>query len=388
MRFRTKKRPRGLLRPSDQKRMALMIGAFGLILLGFNMVRQPSFWKGMFPDDPNAEIVAVENAGDVVQREIVTAKQGIHHDEFIMGSSSATEDSDVVSVTTNRPVLPDQDANAPVSPSGLRQVPNNLLRTIKDDVIGVHSTEAEAYYAALKMASAMVEKHASKAPKGAYALFMDSPNSSRGVAWKISGQLRRLSVVNSGANSVGVRRLYDAWLTSDDSGGGLVHVVTMATNDELSKRLNQIAERSIEGGLTSNLQTRVSGNTVEFPGPDAPVVRFTGYFFKIEAYASKQESGISRAPLFVAGVIHEIPPVVANSTRAEQMTPYMGWLALFVTGGILVMIWSFTMSDVAHSQTRAHQLTKLPAHASFEDVNAVTIIETLSNLEASNSSSG
>lgn len=387
MRFRTKERPRGLLRPSDQKRLALMIGGFGLILLCFTIVRRPAFWNGMFPEDPTVQTPTTPDGAIAQRKEIVTAKQGMHHDEFVVGATAADNDaqneSDVVSVTVNRPVLAElESTDAPVSASGLRQVPDKLLKTIKDDVIGVHSTESQAYYAAMKMASVMIEKNASKAPKGAYALFMDSPDSSRGVAWKMSGRLRRLSAVKGSANTVGVGRLYDAWLTSDDSGDGLVHVVTMATNSVLTERLNRLAERNIEAGLTNRLQARVTGNTIEFPGNEAPEVQFTGYFFKIEAYASKQESGISRAPLFVAGVLHEIPPVVASSTRAEQMTPYMGWLALFVSCGVLLMIWSFTVSDVAHAQTRTHQLTKLPAHASFEDIRSETIVETLSKLEA------
>ncbi len=39
------------------------------------------------------------------------------------------------------------------------------------------------------------------------------------------------------------------------------------------------------------------------------------------------------------------------------------------------------MSDAAHSRTRAHSLTRLPAYASFENVTATTIAETLGELE-------
>jgi hypothetical protein len=390
VRFRTKERPRGLLRPTHQKRLALLIGGFGLIMIFFTIVRRPTFWTGMFPDE-QSKAAEVEKTPAAFQRnDIVSAKQGVHHDEFITSSStSATDEAEgAVSVTANRPQLAETESDASFSPSGLRMVPAELLKTVQDDVIGVHSTESQAYYTSMKMASLMIEKNAAKAPKGAYALFMDSPESSRGMAWRIAGQLRRLSVVRGSANSAGATRLYDAWLTTNDSGDGLVHVVTMSTNAELTERLNRLVERSIDRNLSSTIERRIEGNTVEFPGADAPKVHFTGYFFKIEAYASKKESGVSRAPLFVAGVLHEIPLSLASSTRAEQMTPYMGWLALAISVAVLLMVWSFTMSDVAHSQTRAHQLTKLPAIASFEDVTAVSISESLSRLEDSGNSAG
>lgn len=378
MRFRTTARPRGLLRASDQKRLALLIGGFGLILIFFTIVRRPTFWSGLFPEDTAA---VAETSPEVSPRkEINTAKQAIHHDEFISAPSNS---SDTISVTAQRPILAELQTGSTATTTGLRPVPDDLLKSVKDDVIGVHSTESVAYYTAMKMASLMVEKNASKAPRGAYALFMDSPDSTRGLPWRMTGRLRRLSVVRGSANSAGATRLYDAWLTSDDSGGGLVHVVTMAANKVLTNRLNRLVQRRVDNSLTSDIQKPIEGNTVEFPGPDAPIVNFTGYFFKIEAYASKQQSGISRAPLFVAGVLHEKAPTVASSTRAEQMTPYIGWLALFVSAGVVLMIWSFTMSDVAHSQTRTHQLTKLPAVASFEDITAVTVSESLSRLDAS-----
>jgi hypothetical protein len=46
---------------------------------------------------------------------------------------------------------------------------------------------------------------------------------------------------------------------------------------------------------------------------------------------------------------------------------------------MLVWFWS---SDAAHAQSRAHQLTKLPAHATFDDISAVTVAEALGDLQS------
>lgn len=381
MRFRTKEKPRGVLRASDQKRLSLLIGGFGLILLCFTIVRRPVFWERLFPDQVAQDAQQVAPAKPATEP---VAK--LHHDEFLSPSSSdsataapsenglqaeANSDSAVVSVTANKIPVQAEATTSTTSRNGIPRVPETLLRDVKDDVIGVHSTESEAYFAAMKMASRMVEKRSAQAPKGAYALFMDSPDDSRGEAWHIAGRLRRLSEVRGRTNAFGVGTLYDAWITTADSGDQLVHVVAMQAAPELKKFVTG----------------KNAAHTIDFMGPDAPLVEFTGYFFKREAYASRRESGVSLAPLFVAGVLHDIPAVVASSTRAEQLTPYLGWLALFVTVGALLMIWSFAVNDVAHAQTRTHQLTKLPAHMTFDDITAITVGETLQELENTSSTS-
>lgn len=362
MRFRTKQRPRGLLKPSDQKRLLLLIVGFGVILVCVSVARRPEFWKGFFPEDSASASGGQADAKENTVAE--PASPAINHDEFFVGTS---ETNDTVSVTTKRiPYDETQAVAKKTDPNSIPRVPAELLRTVKDDVIGVHSTESEAYFAAMKMASRFAEKkNVKKASDGAYALFMDSPNGSRGTAWKISGKLRKLSIVNGRANAFGISLLFDAWLTTDDSGDQLVHAVAMKADGRLSNLINE---------STPN-------RTREFGLKEAPDVQFTGYFFKREGYASNK--GISLAPLFLVGTLHDVPPVVATTNRANQLTPYLGWLAIFICGGVMLMVWSFAMSDAAHSQSRTHQLTKLPAVASFEDVNSVSVNDALGDLEMS-----
>ena len=362
MRFRTKQRPRGLLKPSDQKRLSLLIVGFGVILVCVSVARRPEFWKRLFPDEAREASVQQAEAPENIVVEPV--RPAINHDEFFAGSS---ESQDTVSVTTKRIAYDETEAVSEKSePNSIPRVPIELLRTVKDDVIGVHSTESEAYFAAMKMASRFAErKNVRKAADGAYALFMDSPNGSRGTAWNISGKLRKLSIVKGRSNAFGISLLYDAWLTTDDSGDQLVHAVAMKA----------------DGRLSNLIKETTPDRTIEFGVRNAPDVQFTGYFFKREGYASNK--GISLAPLFLVGTLHDVPPVVATSNRANELTPYLGWLAIFICGGVVFMVWSFAMSDAAHSQTRTHQLTKLPAVASFDEVTSVSVNDALGELEVS-----
>jgi len=376
VRFRTKERPRGLLKPRDQRRLTMLIGGLGVILICFTVVRRPTFWNGLFPEPPAAEQPEAKSdlqpgsgtAAPVVNETV--SPPTINHDEFLIGDEARSGGSpnDVVSVTVNR--IPLQDPaenpdrkNTTFNPNLIPRVPEKLMLEVRDDVIGVHSSESEAYFAALKMASVFAERKMNKAPAGAYALFMDAPNGSRGVAWNLEGRLRRLSVVKGQVNALGVGTVYDAWLTTNDSGENLVHAVSMKASPQLAKLVTDTTP----------------DKTIEFTNKTAPMVKFTGYFFKREGYASKK--GISLAPLFVAGILQDIPKVVVTSTRADELTPYLGWLSLAICVAVALMVWSFSMSDMAHAQTRAHQLTKLPAHATFEEVTSVTVQETLNQLE-------
>ena len=326
----------------------------------------------MFPD-PAVEVAAQESSAES-GAEAVTAARTIRDDEFYVGSSA--KPNDAITVTTKR-VSYDETSDETVAsadpsrPNTIPKLSNDLLRTIKDDVIGVHSTESEAYFAALKLALRVEGKNFDKPADGAYALFMDSPNGSRGSAYKVEGKLRQLSIVRGRPNSLGVGNLFDAWISTEDSGNQLVHVVALKA----------------EGALAGLIKDNDPGRSTKFDETNSPEIQFVGYFFKIEGYASNKASGISRAPLLLAGTLKTIPPPNLASNRADQLTPYLGYLAIIVCASVLFMVWSFAMSDVAHMQTRTHQLTKLPAVASFDDVTSTSVVESFNELEFAHSRS-
>lgn len=370
MRFRTKERPRGVLRRQDQRRLTLMVAGFGLILLCFTVVRRPEFWGRLFPseDAPIADTVVADDIAAIApfDRDLIENPSRLLHDEFLTTGSDPQLSAEAPgTVVAKRVPFDTAEATGDPQAPDLPRIPDDLLKTVKDDVIGVHSAENEAYFAAMKLAQKIEQRTSLSAQRGVYALFMDSPASSRGKAWKVSGQLRRLSEVKGKTNAFGVGMLYDAWITTPDSGDQLVHVVAMKASPEIARliRLDN-TERS-----------------VDLMGKDAPEVTFTGYFFKREGYASQSDAGLSLAPMFLAGTLRDVPVPEVTSSRADQLTPYLGWLTFAVCVGIFLIIVNFWASDAAHIQTRAHQITKLPAHATFDDVSAVTISESLGDLQ-------
>ena len=228
MRFRTKERPRGVLRRKDQRRLTLLVVGFGLILLCVSIVRRPAFWNGLFPAEDAAITEQQAEPAVAAGRDVVEDSSGLRHDEFLTtGSERLAEarNADSGTVVTNRIPFAETNSADSSTEAGLPRIPDDLLKTVKDDVIGVHSAEDQAYFTAMKLAQKIEQRRSLKAPRGAYALFIDSPAGARGIPWKIEGQLRRLSEVKGKTNAFGVGMLYDAWITTPDSGDQLVHVI-------------------------------------------------------------------------------------------------------------------------------------------------------------------
>lgn len=327
----------------------------------------------MFPDEAgDVEVTETQSSTQSAETaSTVVPASAMLDDEFYIGSprSTTNTDADPVSVTARRVAYDETMAEAEQPKSNkMPQIPDEMLRTIRDDVIGVHSPESDAYFLGLKLALRAEQKKFDKPAKGAFALFMDSPNGARGKPYYIEGKLRRLASIRGRANSYEIGALFDAWISTVDSGDQLVHVV-------LSKA---------EGSLASLLPKNTPNPARNFDITNSPEVRLIGYFFKIEGYPTEM-GGISRAPLLLAGTLRTIPPPEATTNRAAELTPYLAYLALIICASVLLMIFRFAISDAAYAQTRAHQLTKLPAVASFEDVSSMSVVESLSELEFANS---
>lgn len=300
--------------------------ALAAVLIGSRMVGRPEFWARMFPDEPVAS-----QDGDAVG---------------------------VVSQTVYRPELSSEPAAAPLAPE--------LKGIIQDNVMGVRAEEWKAWAVSLRQAEDLVEHtragDAKRQPAAKYALLMDAPEDCRGLAWQVTGTLRRLTrerVVNRNLGEVNV---VDAWLTLPDSGDGLVHVVSRFADDDIPFRQDF--------------------------GDDAPDVTLTGYFFKREAYASASDEGMSIAPLFLAGGISKVKLPAVQHTRSDQLTPWLGWLAVVTCTGLGLVVWSFLASDAVNRGQRTHELTRLPPSPSFEGVDAESPYETLQHLEAAAEPSG
>lgn len=362
MRFRSKGKPRGVIPIADQRRLTLVIAGVGLLALLFSVAGRRDFWTAITgPQTPTGVTGSERNVS-----EDLLGVPRLEPDEFTVGAartSGETAPLDLKSLLDRDEAarlerLSQGDPRAATT-TGPERVPASVLQPVRDDIIGVHSTEADAYFASLRMAEMLARRAgAAAAADGRYALFMDSPDSCRGQAWTVRGTLRRMSRLQSDANSFGVKTLYDAWISLPDSGNQLVHVVAVA------------ADAGLPLGDT-NLQS-------------APAVQLTGYYFKREGYVragADQQGDVALTPLLLAGRIQKYDPAPAMDSGAAELTPWLGWLSLLVCVCVVAVIWQFQISDRVFRRTRTHQLTTLPVRVSFDGVDAVTISETLRQME-------
>ena len=330
-------------------------------MVGFTIAEKPEAWHALFPPEvPQPNDSTNQQLPDQNPSQDGSGIRPLEPGEFFASGnadpSRATDSSTAIdsqTVRTAKPVLDSAMINSTNGSTGtLPVVRPELLRDVRDGTFGIYEAETEAYFVALKLATDLDVPE--DATGGSFALFMDASDSCRGKAYRITGQLRRLSEGRKVENPFGgVMTLHDAWLTTSDSGDQLVHAIIQSKDDSLKP--------------------------VELLKDNAPAVWFSGFFFKREAYATEADVNVS--PLFLAGRLQKVPPPTIVTTRSEQVTKYLVWLAVGICTVVGLMFWSFSISDSSNQNSRIRQLTKLPATASFEGVTAVSISETLHNLE-------
>lgn len=362
VRFRSKEKPNGLLRPRDQRRLTMVIFAVGALALVLKYAGSTTLWTGLLGNPPQS----ADTGRQPAVSEALLGDSELHSDEItvVPTEGAGRRDLDLRSLLDKSEAArldrAAQGLNVHQSAAGATPIPVNLLKTIRDDALGIQTVESDAYFASLRLAGQMAAAERKQAPDGRFALFMDSPETCRGRAWTLRGKLRRMNRVQDDANSFGLKTLYDAWISLPDSGNQLVHVVAIAADAGLPLKNSA--------------------------GAAAPDIELTGYFFKREGYIRSGTDGlgdVGLAPLLVTGRIQRYQPPTAERNGAEALTPWLGWLSLVVVISVGLVVLQFRASDAVFRRTRGHQLTMLPVRVSFDGVHAVTVAESLQQLEVS-----
>lgn len=353
MRFRTRGPSTGESLARSQRRMRVIIIGAGLVVLVLAVSGKSTFLSELFSGSP-----AMVPRPPAVSESLL-GTDSLRPDEFVVGTSGANEIASKYSSMLDSDGIAKMEKEATTDARGVAIIPPNLTRTIRDDRFGVQSSEMAAWFGTLRMAQRLKKSDLEKLPEAQFPLFMDSPQSCRGRAFTLRGRLRRLTpfAIDPSAESFGLKTVYDAWISTRDSGNQMVHVVAV----------------SAEVGLPNP----------EKDGVEPPDVEMTGYFFKREGYAAKGKSGAGElgvTALFLAGKIQYIPEQDIVS-HASEMTPWLTWIGLGVCCGVTVLVWHFQIADARFRGTRSYQLTTLPVRASFEGVEVKTVQESLQEMQ-------
>ena len=353
MRFQSRGKFSGESLVRSQRRMTFIVVGIGLVVLLLSATGKSIFFSDLFSSDsatiPQPPAIS----------ESLLATNTLRSDEFRVVPTEANEIASKYSSLLDREGIAEMESGVQTDVTGVAVVPQVLARTIRDDVLGVLSSEMSAWYGTLRMSQKLKKSDLQTLPEAQFTLFMDSPQSCRGRAFTLRGRLRRLTpfVIDQSSESFGLKSAYDAWISTRDSGNQLVHVVAV----------------SADAGLPNP----------ESDGVAAPDVEMTGYFFKREGYAANGKTGegeLGLTALFLAGKIQYLPPQEFVS-RASEMTPWMTWIGIGVCCGVMVLVWQFQIADSRFRQTRTHQLTTLPVRASFDNIEVRTVHEALQEMQ-------
>jgi hypothetical protein len=186
MRFRSKGKPRGQILAREQRRITLMIAGVGLLVMILMMSGKSAWFTQLFSDPASAQ----KKTQPVSESLMGNTELRPDEVEFVPTESPAAA-NDYASMI-DRAGAAQMEATLPENTNGVNNVPYNLTRTIRDDVLGVLSAESDAWFGTLRMAQKITSEQRSRIPEGQFALFMDAPQSCRGKAFTIQGRLRRL----------------------------------------------------------------------------------------------------------------------------------------------------------------------------------------------------
>ncbi len=353
MRFRSRGKSGVESLGRSQRRMTLVVVGIGLVVLLLAVTGKSSFVSDMFSNTR----VSVPKPPAI--SESLLAKNTLRSDEFLVVPTEVSEIASQYSSLLDREGIAEMESELQTDVTGTAVIPQVLTRTIRDDVLGVLTSEMPAWFGTLRMSQKLKKSDLQKLPEAQFTLFMDSPQSCRGRAFTLRGRLRRLTpfAVDQSSESFGIKSAYDAWISTRDSGNQLVHVVAV----------------SADAGLPNP----------ELEGVESPDVEMTGYFFKREGYAAAGKTGegeLGLTALFLAGRIQYLPPREFIS-RAAEMTPWMTWIGIGVCCGILLLVGQFQIADSRFRETRTHQLTTLPVRATFDDIEVRTVHEALQEMQ-------
>lgn len=237
------------------------------------------------------------------------------------------------------------------------RIPAELLKSVRDTNIGIRHDESEAYFTMLARARDVPLRVIESAARTdvSHLELTNDPERYRGQVLTLAGELRRFNPIPTGKNSLGLDRLYEGWLFTDEAGRSNPYRIVCTSVPEGFPQGNEIRTR----------------------------VRFTGFFFKRFGYATP--GGLHFAPLLLGKRVRWTPPAPVQSIETTY-APYLA-VALAIVGlGFGSVCWFYTASDRRQHTQRVRQVTQ-PTSADFdhlqefEPVDVVSVLNRISEME-------
>ncbi len=306
MRFGDDPKPAPYLNRKDQRRLLAMVGVLCLVVMGVSWAARPQSWYWLLPPgNETAQNEPVRNETESSKKHFV--------DVGAINTDSPGQKNDAVKTVSN--TASDKRKEADSKKSASSDLPAEWLESINDQVMGLRANESDTYYRVLSHISRLddryLKKHARK--DVLYVNLLRNPELFRGKLITLRGTARRITETQVGKNQYGVRKAYEAWVLTPDSGSDPIRIVAT----DIDSRLPSGEEVAVE-------------------------IEATGYFLKLYSYASN--GGQYQAPLILAARIE--PSVVRiSASRGTGLEPYILSFAIFIGLGTIFAATVYSRGD-------------------------------------------
>lgn len=345
MRFKSSNTPPPYLNKRDQIRLLKLVALLSLVLITMRVAANPDHYRWMWELDEqtNSDSDPPEKTdrGKPADFDVRLDRTiPLRPDEFISPKDPEPDrppENAVVNETA-----PSNAADSP-QPVGV-ELDKRMLSPIQDNILGITNEEIDLLYSVLSRARSIPLSDLEHAASDDvdFSVLMKLADHFRGDLITVEGEMRRLRKKTVPKNRHGIETRYDAWLFTSDSGNNPYHIVCTSVPEGIPSGEN-IAQRT--------------------------KVRATGYFFKLEAYAT--EGGeLHSSPLLVAKRLRWYPPRVAKHEEFDWARYVVGFFILLAV--VLGMIlWRLSVTDKRFHEQHMKRITAAPAEA----------IEALSNVQ-------
>lgn len=341
MRFQNDRPPARWLNRRDQLTLMRLVGLLTVVIIVIQVVAQPDFWWWMFPGEATQQTASDAEQDEAELRRKMDFRVRRDEEEPLPPGVFRSPRSAPTGVpsTTSREI---PAAGEPVNVV----LPDSLLQNVRDNTIGIRRDESDAFYAVLARAEQTPLSYLERAARDnlSFARLMVDSDSLRGTLVTIEGELKRLLPVEAVSNPHGIEQFHEAWLINANS----------------SPNLYRLVFTEIPEGIPT-------GENLEESVP----VRFSGYFFKREGYASR--GGMHTAPLLIGRRPRWFPPrdALSEPDDIQLAAPWIVGGIMAIAGILAISVWRFTMRDKSFKRGPMKRIMAAPA----DDVAALQKFE-------------
>jgi len=318
MRFGDDPKPVPYLNRKDQRRLLAMVGVLCLVVFGVTWAARPESWYWLLPPDN-------ETAQNNPARNKTVSPKTSNKNSVDVGAISTdpppqdsplqkTDEEKTATKTVGKPTTEEKIENGSALPA-TADLPAKWLEVINDQVMGLRVNESDTYYRVLAHISRLDDRFLKKHTRKdvLYVNLLRNPDLYRGKLITIRGTARRITKMQVGKNKYGVKKTYEAWVLTPDSGSDPIRLVAT----DIDSRLPLGEKVAVE-------------------------IEATGYFLKLYSYAS--QGGQHQAPLILAARIE--PSVVRTSVpNGTGLEPYILFFALLIGCSTIIAATVYARGD-------------------------------------------